>query len=810
MMASRKIGLVVGCAQYKSSDIESLKYADADAQDVYDRLIHPEIGGYEPNDVTLLLSPDFGTLNLAILRQLRAAQPNDSFLLYFAGHGLRDETGQMFLAGADTEPELLEASAVPAQFVRNHLDRCRSKQICVILDCCFSGSFGGQSRGGLDRVAVQEGVSKLSGAGTVVLTSAQSSQHARERDEFKHGVFTHYLLRGLDGEADHDNDGLITPDELFRFVAHRMDADVGPTQRPTILANYAGGSFALVQSRKRRLTMLDELHQRVEGLCASRKHQTALQELDRLQPQSTTESRSVDDLRTKVHTDMERLRGEFEARIVEDARSGRTGHKLALEILQLVRDDADFLFSDRPTDGYRRLIRHYLLELVRPEAMQELWEDIGRNPAPTQPTVQQRLRTNEDATAPAGTAEPQSAPADATFSKGIHEAPRATRPFRPSMQVLAWSGLLTATLLGAWLIRDRFSATPMNAGALRVGILLKPEWQDETDVVRRAFTTMFASLNSRFSKANEPYGFTPSVQTFGNVKAVISAFERGAIDLAGELSPRDIHESNQASGTVPFISAEYSGSQTYSALFFTSSNYINLDKSEVGELKPNTWNNILSDLINGEKLLVTSDQSSTSGYWYPRRQMIAELTRLRSTRGFDDVSDQPEESEDVATLVACLRRNVIVGVTAAYRLQAGATLDREYLCGPSTAARLVPVSRSEAIPQGAFVVRRELAADASFMSRLTGNWQGAMTDAFSRAEFQHLNLPSAWTVVSLTTYAGAYETFEIPDPVGERQYRDQRRIVVVSAVIALAASLLYIWIKTRPRELSEGRSTQAP
>jgi uncharacterized caspase-like protein len=57
------------------------------------------------------------------------------------------------------------------------------------------------------------------GKGRVILTASDANEVSAEKDDLKHGVFTYYLLEGLRGKADYDKDGVITVDEVYRYVS---------------------------------------------------------------------------------------------------------------------------------------------------------------------------------------------------------------------------------------------------------------------------------------------------------------------------------------------------------------------------------------------------------------------------------------------------------------------------------------------------------------------------------------------------------------------------------------------------------------
>jgi uncharacterized caspase-like protein len=70
------------------------------------------------------------------------------------------------------------------------------------------------------------------GKGRVILTASDANEVSVEKDELKHGIFTYYLLEGLRGKADSDNDGIITVDEVYRYVSTKVSQATGQNQHP--------------------------------------------------------------------------------------------------------------------------------------------------------------------------------------------------------------------------------------------------------------------------------------------------------------------------------------------------------------------------------------------------------------------------------------------------------------------------------------------------------------------------------------------------------------------------------------------------
>lgn len=170
------------------------------------------------------------------------AEGDDLTLLYFTGHGLKDDNGRLHLAMSNTKRDRLRFTALSAQLVDEAMSDSLSRQKILILDCCYSGSYETQQFAKSDSAV--HTLEKLGGRGRTVLTASDSTQYAFEgstiHGEAAQSVFTRHLVDGLrDGTADLDGDGDITVDELYNYVYDRVTAEQ-PNQRPKKLDQVEG------------------------------------------------------------------------------------------------------------------------------------------------------------------------------------------------------------------------------------------------------------------------------------------------------------------------------------------------------------------------------------------------------------------------------------------------------------------------------------------------------------------------------------------------------------------------------------------
>jgi Caspase domain len=231
--------LIVATAEYTDPKLQQLRAPAADAEALANVLRDPAKGNFV---VDVLVDERYASLTRRIASFFRDRRPNDLLLLHFSCHGVKDERGELYLAAADTEIELLSATGVSAAWLNDQISRTRSRRTVVLLDCCFSGSFpfGLRSRAG-DAVNAPE---QFEGRGRVIITASSDMEYAYEGDELKGeghpSVFTEAVVEGLQtGMADLDHDQLVSVDDLYGYVYDRVKERT-PAQTPNKKSDIEG------------------------------------------------------------------------------------------------------------------------------------------------------------------------------------------------------------------------------------------------------------------------------------------------------------------------------------------------------------------------------------------------------------------------------------------------------------------------------------------------------------------------------------------------------------------------------------------
>jgi len=219
---ARRIAVLIGNGRFTSESRLSDLAGPANDVRSLGELLGSTVGGFE---VQPFVDADNHTLQRVIEGTLNGVGSDDLVLIYFSGHGKLDSRGHLCLATTNTSLDTLRSTSLPVSFVKSVIDDCRSDQVVLMLDCCFSGA-AGKSFGGI-RSTVEDQLSATRGAGLHILTSSTAIETSKEREHDQSGEvlgnFTRCIVEGIrSGDADMDNDSRITLSDLHTYMERRI------------------------------------------------------------------------------------------------------------------------------------------------------------------------------------------------------------------------------------------------------------------------------------------------------------------------------------------------------------------------------------------------------------------------------------------------------------------------------------------------------------------------------------------------------------------------------------------------------------
>ncbi len=242
--------LVVGIDDYAVPGFH-LDYASTDAAHLLDQL-RSSARRFGRIAVYKLVDKDATKEGiLAAFARLKAeAKPEDTVVLYFAGHGIVLDDEWYFVA-QNVEARTVEGvkrAGLSSKDLYDAIVGVPAEKVFLMMDACYSGAVTER----LDRFAAQRASAVIGRmSGVAVLAASRADQEAYEAAELGGGLFTYVVVRGLKGAADKAKRGTVEVAELIEYaedVLPRLFRD--KLKEPQIPEAFFGGTdFYLSSSR---------------------------------------------------------------------------------------------------------------------------------------------------------------------------------------------------------------------------------------------------------------------------------------------------------------------------------------------------------------------------------------------------------------------------------------------------------------------------------------------------------------------------------------------------------------------------------
>jgi len=234
--------LIVAIEDYKNAgwNTGDLKFTVTDAQKFKTFIRSGAIGGHE-HEVELLVDQNATKQNIieSMERLFLKADKNDRVVFYFSGHGDR----KVFLPydAGDSSNSLLFHKEVKRIYKKS-----KSQHKVLIADACFSGSMKNDKSiknfkfMEQDQRTLEKSYKEVEVA---IMLSCSENELSIESRELKQGVFSYYLIKGLNGEADVNLNKAVSIEELYYYVRNNTYTYVkenshGQIQRPILYGKF--------------------------------------------------------------------------------------------------------------------------------------------------------------------------------------------------------------------------------------------------------------------------------------------------------------------------------------------------------------------------------------------------------------------------------------------------------------------------------------------------------------------------------------------------------------------------------------------
>ena len=218
------VAIIIGIQNYKR--VPNAEFANNDAREFSEYAIRAL--GIKPEKIKTLLDEEADEVNIVKAFEnwlpIQVNKDKTDVYVFFSGHGLPSSDGRsLYFLPHGVDKELLSRTAVDQNDIISALAAAKPKSVTMFIDACYSG----QTRGGDVLLANAKPVALKADKNAyppnfTVITASANDQISSSSPELKHGIFSFYLMKGMEGEADANQDGKITAGEMQEYLADKV------------------------------------------------------------------------------------------------------------------------------------------------------------------------------------------------------------------------------------------------------------------------------------------------------------------------------------------------------------------------------------------------------------------------------------------------------------------------------------------------------------------------------------------------------------------------------------------------------------
>ena len=235
-----RVALIIGIEKYEQAPPAS--FANLDATYFYE---YARKGfGVSKSNMMLLVDEDANLIkSLGIISKWlpgKVVKNQTELIIFFAGHGLASNDGkELYFLTQDSDPDLLTRTALSRTELFKEILSLEPKSVTMFMDTCYSGISRDEevllASARPIRIAAddQDGVPD----NFTIFTASQLDQISSGLKEASHGIFSYYLMKGLEGKADANKDKQITNGELLAYMDQNVSqkaSELGRQQNPSL------------------------------------------------------------------------------------------------------------------------------------------------------------------------------------------------------------------------------------------------------------------------------------------------------------------------------------------------------------------------------------------------------------------------------------------------------------------------------------------------------------------------------------------------------------------------------------------------
>ena len=269
--------LAFGVSKYKDPSL-NLQYAHKDALDLEKVMQTYKGKGFENVYTKVLTNEQVSPDAIKAAKDfVKNAKVDDTFILFIAGHGMhdRDEEATYYYLTHNTDLNKLAGTAASFETIEDLLQGIPPRNKLFLMDACESGEIDEEDQGQMIAAATGAGIASrgfkstspviairqsaekqsqpsakrsylyqknryiyndlVRRSGAIVFSSSKGGELSYERSDIENGLFTEYIMKALTTtEADENKDGIVSTDELRKYVSAKVAEASKGLQHPTV------------------------------------------------------------------------------------------------------------------------------------------------------------------------------------------------------------------------------------------------------------------------------------------------------------------------------------------------------------------------------------------------------------------------------------------------------------------------------------------------------------------------------------------------------------------------------------------------
>ena len=241
---SNKVALIIGVQNYSSAP--KATFAASDAKWFYEYA--KNVFGVSENNIKKLVNKDASFIQTQkviskwLPSKIKANQTE--LIVFFAGHGLSTPDGkELYLLVHDSDTDLLSRTAISRSELFNDIVKLKPKSVTLFFDTCYSGSSRDDESLLVAARPIRILPSEVSNRpdNFTIFSAAKNEQISSGFKEARHGIFSYYLMKGLEGKADSNKDKQITNGELHVYMDKHVSQkalELGRKQNPDLAGDH--------------------------------------------------------------------------------------------------------------------------------------------------------------------------------------------------------------------------------------------------------------------------------------------------------------------------------------------------------------------------------------------------------------------------------------------------------------------------------------------------------------------------------------------------------------------------------------------